>query len=80
MVPIVGLLILVGLLRIVSKIPGYSARQKTFVLFGVAIVTLIAAILTPTPDVPSMMIRWAPLMLTYMLGNYIFWQRSQKQR
>jgi len=42
-------------------------------MVGLLIITVIAAVITPTPDIPSMMIIWAPMAGLYTIGVGIFY-------
>ena len=62
------LLLLLTLLRIVT--PRFLVRNFRY---AVLLIFIVAAVITPTPDVPTMMLFAAPLMALYFFGVGLSW-------
>ena len=58
-----NIMVILGFMGLVTKYSLRNWRRYTAVLFAVA-----AAIVTPTPDVLSMMTVWVPMMVLYEIG------------
>ncbi len=58
-----NVILIMGFMGLVTKYSLRSWRRYTAVIFAVA-----AAVLTPTPDVLSMMCVWVPMMVLYEIG------------
>jgi sec-independent protein translocase protein TatC len=58
-----NVIVILGLIGLVTKYSLRSMRRYLAVVFAIA-----AAIITPTPDVLSMMCVWIPMMILYEIG------------
>jgi sec-independent protein translocase protein TatC len=58
-----NVILIMGFMGLVTKYSLRSWRRYTAVIFAV-----VAAIVTPTTDVLSMMVVWVPMMVLYEIG------------
>jgi sec-independent protein translocase protein TatC len=56
--------------------PGFLWRNFQY---AVLIIAIIAAVITPTTDIPTMLLFMAPMLLLYLLGIPISWMFSRKR-
>ena len=47
--------------------------------YAVLIIFIVAAIITPTPDVPTLMVFAAPMLLLYLVGILVAWMFGRKR-
>lgn len=58
-----NIMVILGFMGVVTKYSLRSMRRYLAVIFAI-----VAAIITPTPDVLSMMVVWIPMMFLYEIG------------
>jgi len=72
------LIFFLSLLRIVT--PQFLLNNSRY---AILIITVLAAVVTPTPDVVNLMLVAGPMMLLYFLGvfaSYLLWLSREKKR
>ena len=47
--------------------------------YAVLIIFIVAAVITPTPDIPTMMVFAMPMLLLYMVGILVAWIFGKKR-
>ena len=47
--------------------------------YAVLIIFIVAAVITPTPDIPTMMVFAMPMLLLYMVGVLVAWIFGKKR-